>query len=216
MPKEPRSKRSSTEDRKQLGSFIQANGEIMPTACSNCRKNGRVCRVHVRSGRCGECNLHGLKTCNIKITASEWSRLSKERAKLLDKIKEARASSELAMEREKAAQEALSRERAATSAALAKEERLGKQLELLDRRSDEAISVAEANALEAEIEEGLSSLPDGESSNGPELSLSPFTWMDGASLDDLDSSAFFLPDPGLIRFDPSSSGGTVAEAGGSS
>lgn len=214
MPKASSSKSSSSDDRKRLGIFIRANGEIMPRACSNCRRLGRVCKVHVRSGRCSECNIHGLKGCDIKITASEWERLSKERAKLLSQIQDARLASAAAMDRER---EIVARAREATSTALAKEERLAKQLELLDRRADNAVSVAEANALEAEAEErSLSSLPEGVASLGPELALSPFTWANDPSLD---SSDFFAGVSGTLRFDPSlfvDPGGSVAGAGSSS
>lgn len=217
MPKQSSSKRNTAEERKQLGYFIRSNGEIMPRACSNCRKHGRVCKVHARSGRCSECNVHGLKGCDIKITESEWNRLSKQRAKVLAQIKEARAASAVAMEREREAQEALARERAATSTALAKEERLAKQLDLLDKRADNAISVAEASALEAELAESLADLPPAGPSTGLELALSPFTWMSGAGEVDLDASDFFLSNPGVVRFDPSLvGGGTSQEASGSS
>lgn len=114
-------------------------------------------------------------------------------------IRDARAASAVAMESERVAREA-------TSTALAKEERLAKQLELLDKRADNAISVAEADALEAEVlEDALSVLPAGSANPGPELSLSPYTWMDGSSIG-LDASHFFSNFPGAFGFDPFSSG----------
>ncbi len=162
-------KRSSTVERKLLGEFIRQHGKIMPKACSHCNKAGRVCRVHVRSGRCSECNIRNLRGCNIKITESEWSRLHKERSKLLSQIRDARAASAAALEVERSAREA-------TSTARSKEERLEKQLELLDKRAEDAVSVSESNAREIEVlEESLSSLPEASSSVVPELALSPFS-----------------------------------------
>lgn len=128
----------------------------MPRKCNHCRLENRVCKVHIKSGRCGQCNLHNHKDCDVRITEAEWNRLKKERVRLLDEIERARD---------------------ATSQALAKERRLMKQLELLDTRSSEAIAVQENQAQEAELAEFLAELPQ----EGPSLALHPDTWsaMDG-------------------------------------
>jgi len=155
MPKE---KKSSTERRHILGREIESCGDIMPRKCNHCRLEKRVCKVHIKSGRCGQCNLHNHKDCDVRITEAEWNRLKKERVRLLDEIERARD---------------------ATSQALAKERRLMKQLELLDTRSGEAVAVQENQAQEAELEEFLAELPQEDSS----LALHPDTWsaMEGLS-----------------------------------
>lgn len=139
--------------------------------------------MHIRSGRCGECVSRN-SSCDVKVSSSEWSRLSKERSKLLAQIKEARAASTAALEAERLAREV-------TSTARSKEERLEKQLALLDKRAEEAVSVADASLAEEE-----SSLPAGQPSV-PELSLSPFTWSGDAGLDPND---FFPNAPGAFSF----------------
>lgn len=156
-----------------------------------------MCKVHVKSGVCSECNVRGHKGCDIKVSSSEWNRLRTERSKLLKEMREAREASAAAMEREV---ELVRQAREATSLAFAKEERLAQQLKLLDERADKAVAVTEANAAEAELEEMLSELPPGAPSSGSELMLSPYTWDDGSS--GLDPSAFFSDSGGLVAFDP--------------
>lgn len=200
ISKPPSSKRSSTKDRKFLADFILAHGETMPRACANCQKHGRVCKVHIRSGRCGECVSRNSQGCDIKVSSSEWSRLSKERSKLLAQIKDARAASSAALEAERMAREV-------TSTARSKEERLEKQLALLDKRADEAVSVTEANLFETDAE---SSLPAGQPSVS-ELSLSPFTWSNGQGMNPDD---FFSDvDPGPFGFDLSFLGNPAGPSG---
>jgi hypothetical protein len=80
MPKVP--SKSSTERRLDLASFIDIYGDVMPVACRNCRIANRVCRVHVRSGRCNECNRSNAKDCNIKISENEWSVIKAEKDRL--------------------------------------------------------------------------------------------------------------------------------------
>ncbi|KAK5099537.1 hypothetical protein LTR24_001435 [Lithohypha guttulata] len=81
-------KESSTARRKQLSNFIDSFGNKMPKACSNCRRLGLECKVHVKSGE-------------------EWSRLVSERARLLGEVKKA-LEAQRAVER--ARQEAADRE----------------------------------------------------------------------------------------------------------
>jgi hypothetical protein len=161
MPRAPKTKvppPNSTERRKTLATFIEVHGEIMPRKCNHCVKDQLVCKVHVKSGRCGNCNDRGHNDCNVRVTEAEWRRLKVERSKLLDEIEAARE---------------------ATSKALAKERRLMKQLELLDKRSDDAVALQEAQAQEQEVEEFLAEV--GSTPPGSELALQPDTWsaMDG-------------------------------------
>ena len=60
----------------------------MPVACSNCREAGLVCRVHVRSGRCNECNRANRKNCNIRVSADEWSVIKAEKDRLQSRLAE--------------------------------------------------------------------------------------------------------------------------------
>jgi hypothetical protein len=72
----------------------------MPVACRNCRSSGLVCRVHIRSGRCNECNRHNLKNCNIRISEKEWSLIRQERERLqarLEAIKKEEAEVQRAL-----------------------------------------------------------------------------------------------------------------------
>ena len=68
----------------------------MPTKCTPCREASRVCKVHIRSGRYSACNASNSKRCDIYMTTLEFSRLSKERALLDIKLKEAYKLVELA------------------------------------------------------------------------------------------------------------------------
>ena len=93
MPKTPKSvktniKDSSTVRRLALADFIDSFGDVMPVACRNCRENGLVCRVHIRSGRCNECNRSNSKTCNIRISENEWSTIKEEKDRLQARLLE--------------------------------------------------------------------------------------------------------------------------------
>jgi hypothetical protein len=129
----------------------------MPVACSKCRKYKRTCLVHISSGRYNYYNRYN-SVCDVRVTKAEWSKLKSAREVLLSRLTEARE---------------------ATSLAITKEQRLIKQLALVDRRAATVISVGEREAQEAEVEEVLSLeavLPAGSSSlNSPSMSLSPFT-----------------------------------------
>lgn len=105
MPKD----NSSTERRKRLAAFIEERGTIMVKPCATCAKHGRVCRVHVRSGKCSEC-LRRNQRCDIRVSQSEWDRLKQERKRLRDAIKDAyhaqeqaRKEADLARERQQTA-----------------------------------------------------------------------------------------------------------------
>ena len=79
---------SSTLRRLDLANFIDSFGDVMPVACRNCRENGLVCRVHIRSGRCNECNRSNSKTCNIRISENEWSTIKEEKDRLQARLLE--------------------------------------------------------------------------------------------------------------------------------
>jgi hypothetical protein len=146
-----RKPKSSTVRRATLATFIESFGDEMPTKCSPCKAAGRVCRVHVRSGRCGACNRTNDLSCDISVTASEFQRLLRERKTLNDKLLANRQELE-------AARSALdvAHERYAT--ALAKESRLVKQLDQTAKRASEAIAVEERGIQEAETSEFLEEL----------------------------------------------------------
>ena len=165
MPKQP--KLNSTDRRKDLANKIDVLGTEMPVVCSECRKNNRVCLVHTSSGRCNYCNRHN-STCDVRITESEWQKLKTARESLLSRLAAARE---------------------ATSAAIAKEQRLMKQLALIDRRAARAIAVGEQEAQEAEAKESLEAVLSAGSSSlgGASVFLSPFTWAANDGLSD----AFF-------------------------
>ena len=119
----------------------------MPNPCSHCQQMDRLCRVHSSASRCAECTLHN-KACDIQITDTDFSRLSKRRKDLLLKMRAARFARERALEAERLAREA-------SSAALAKEERLIKELDLLDKCADKIVTTAESRIKEQELDEFL-------------------------------------------------------------
>jgi septal ring factor EnvC (AmiA/AmiB activator) len=86
MPKAPSS--NSTARRLHLATVIDTFGSVMPVACSNCRSAGLVCKVHVRSGRCNECNRSNAKNCNIRISENEWNSILEDRRRLQARLEE--------------------------------------------------------------------------------------------------------------------------------
>lgn len=140
----------------------------MPRACAACIRNRTECKVHVRSGRCGACNIRG-SVCNIRITKTEWDRLRSERERLLREIESARAAQEAAQRAQAAAQKAM-------SDAFKDELRLRKKMTDLETEAEEAIAVEEANIAAAE---GVLDFPP---SSG--LAMSPHTWTALDGLDD--------------------------------
>lgn len=159
---------SSTNRRKTLALFIDEFGEAMVQKCTTCVKHDRVCRVHVRSGKCSECLRRGQR-CNVRVTESEFRRLAAEKAKLKKQIQESRDAQESAF---KAHEEALEKLRVAR----AREERLRQQMDLIDRRADEAISVEDRALRDLEEVEASGVLSVEEPSKGLALNLSPSTW----------------------------------------
>jgi hypothetical protein len=127
-----RTSSNSTTRRINLADFIDAFGDTMVQKCSTCVKHNRVCKVHLRSGRCNNCNRMNQK-CDVKVTQSEFRRLTEEKQKLKRQIDEALSAQADALE--------------ALRTARAREERLRQQMDLTDRRAAEAIAV-ESRALE--------------------------------------------------------------------
>jgi hypothetical protein len=103
---------NSTILRLNLAVYIDLYGDIMPVACRNCRVAGLVCQVHVRSGQCNECNQRNLKSCNIRISESEWVLIRQDRERLqarLEAVKKEEAEVQKALqENAKRAAEAIS------------------------------------------------------------------------------------------------------------
>ena len=139
-------KSSSTVRRHNLGNYVETYGDIMPTKCTPCKEAGRVCRVHVRSGRCGACNNTNNTGCDIQVTASEFRRLVSKRDALKRNLSESNDELESARSALDAAHERF-------STALAKVSRLSKELSQNERRAEEAIAVEDRSIREQEVEE---------------------------------------------------------------
>jgi hypothetical protein len=184
MPKQP--SESSTARRRRLYEFVESFGETMVQKCLTCEKHNRVCKVHIRSGKCSECLKRGQR-CNVRVTQSEFTRLASEKEKLRIRIKETREAQNEAL---KASEKALEDLRVAR----AREERLRQQMDLLDRRAEEAIAVEERSIAEQELDEGT--ITFGNSSEGLALNLSPSTWgaMEGWPLEAWETSDVALAD----------------------
>lgn len=166
--------KSSTIRRKELASFIEEFGDNMVRPCSSCRNAKRVCRVHIRSGKCGECVRRGRSDCDVRVSESEWGVLQREHEKL-------RKDMEKAREETVALQERLNK-------SMSKEMRLRKQLDALERREADAIAVEERDIEEQEKEEQEWVLEP--EAAGTDLHLNPFTW---SSLDGIPDDFWDLP-----------------------
>lgn len=165
MPKHPQV--SSTVRRQRLCEFIESFGETMVKKCATCVKHNRVCKVHVRSGKCSECLRRGQR-CDVKVTESEFKRLAAEKEKLRASIKESKEAQNEAIKASEKALEAL-------RVAQAREERLRRQMDLLDRRAEEAIAVEEKSIEDQEKLEA-ETLSFDDPPEGLALNLSPSTW----------------------------------------
>jgi hypothetical protein len=153
--------RNSTERRLDLADFIDNFGDTMVQKCSNCAQHNHVCKVHLRSGKCNHCNRKNLR-CDVKVTQSEFRRLTEEKQKLRRQIDEALSAQADALE--------------ALRTARAREERLRQQMDLTDRRAAEAIAVESRALEELEAAEGQETLVPDTSTEGLALQLSPSTW----------------------------------------
>ena len=170
----PKSKKSSTTRRHELFNFIDSNGSVldMVRKCSQCRQSGRVCKVHIRSGKCASCVRRNISECDVRVTENEFSRLRRERERLRKAMESARTEAVMAQQRVVEAQ-------AEANRSLSKEMRLRKQLDALETKEGEAISVEERNIeLQEQQENGLETLlPNFPPKDpGPDLALNPLTW----------------------------------------
>ena len=130
---------NSTTRRLDLADIIDAFGDTMVRKCSNCAKHNRLCKVHLGSGKCNHCNRKNID-CDVKVTQSEFRRLTEEKQKLRRQIDEALSAQAEALEMLRTAR--------------AREERLRKQMNLTDQRAAEAIAVESRALEELESEEG--------------------------------------------------------------
>lgn len=173
--------KSSTDRRKELSSFIEEFGDIMTRPCKRCKDSRRVCKAHVRSGKCQHCARAGYSDCDIRVTQSEWDRLRREHSRLFREMEQARSAAVAAQERVAAAQEEASK-------ALSKEMRLRKQLDRLQEEEAEAIAVEERSIELQELDEWTLE-PD--ALGGPDLALAPLTW---TSVDGLPDDFWEIPE----------------------
>jgi galactokinase len=192
MPKQPKDPKqpiaNSTSRRRRLAEFIDTFGIVMVQKCSTCAKHNRVCKVHVSSGKCSACHFKNQR-CDVRVTQSEFARLATEKEKLRKQIKESRDAQDAAV---KAHEKALEDLRVARS----REERLRQQMDLIDRRADEAIAVESREIEELEQAEQSELLTFGEvPENGFNLHLSPHTWgaFEGYPIDFWDPSVDTAP-----------------------
>lgn len=154
-----RVKRNSTQRRLELAEVIDNFGDTMVKKCSTCVKHNRVCKVHVRSGRCNECTRRSQRF-DVKVTQNEFHRLIDEKQKLKRNIDEALSAQADALE--------------ALRTARARAERLRQQMDLIDKRAEEAISVESRSVEEQEAEEVLDT--SGVDNSGLALQLLSETW----------------------------------------
>ncbi len=155
----------------------------MVKKCGTCEKNGRVCKVHIRSGKCSECLRRGQR-CDVKVSQSEFQRLAEQKQKLRKKIQDSRDEQEAAMRIHEKALEDL-------KIARVREERLRQQMDLLDRRAEEAISVEERGIEEQEATEAAELFPVDPLLENLGINLSPSTW---SAIDGLPDDFWDIPD----------------------
>lgn len=158
VQKPKKSKGDSTVRRHGLADFVELYGDEMPTKCTPCKRAGRICRVHINSGRCGACNASNSDDCDIRVTASEFRRLAKERTSLQRKLKDSRDAVSKARDRVVEVQAMMDAAQEGYRTALAKEDRLMRQMEQNERRAGEAISVEERGIQDQEMQEFLEEL----------------------------------------------------------
>jgi hypothetical protein len=179
----------------------------MPRACSACVRNHTECKVHVRSGVCGECHLRGSK-CNIRITKSEWERLRSERERLLREIREAREAQAAAHQAQLAAQRS-------AADAFAREIGLREKMASLEKDAEDAIAVEDARLSSLEESEGVRDEGDETLDLPPSsgLALSPYTWSITAGIPDEQFWAPSLSVPWVVSSEPASPGGSNGAGG---
>lgn len=164
----------------------------MPRACSNCRRAGVECKVHVRSGTCGECHLKG-GTCDIRITQEEWQRLLSERARLLMELKTAQTAQKAAEAARQVAEKARKEAEQARHNAIEQESVLREELRKVELEAEESIAVEEAQIAALERHEEEQRQQQAPQPASEDLALSPFTWSAGDGIGD----DFWGPSPSV-------------------
>ncbi|OQN95253.1 hypothetical protein B0A48_18710 [Cryoendolithus antarcticus] len=138
--------------------------------------------------KCGTCEKNGQCTrCDVKVLQSEFQRLSDQKQKLRKKIQDSRDEQEAAMRVHEKALEDL-------KLARVREERLRQQMDLLDRRAEEAISVEERGIEEqeaAEAENAAELFPVDPLLENLGINLSPSTW---SAIDGLPDDFWDIPE----------------------
>lgn len=170
----------------------------MPRLCSPCRRSGKSCKVHVRSGRCGECYLSGA-TCNIRVTKSKWDRLKLERERLLKEIESARKAQTDARQAQLRADREL-------DVAFKTEMKLRHEMTSIEAEAEEVIAIEEANLDSLEQQTKIIDFSPLEFSG---LVLSSYTWSAGDGLAD----QFWAPSPSLSWVLSSESNGQFRTSG---
>jgi hypothetical protein len=175
MPKEPKRSKPKLSDTETstvrcyaLAEFIDLFRTVIVQKCSSCRKHNRMCKVYIRSGKCSAYHFKN-QSCDVRVTQSEFTRLAAEKIKLQTQIKETIDAQNAAVKAHKKALEDL-------RVARSKEERLRKQIDLVNRRAEDTIAVKSREIEEIEQAEGsgvLSFSPV--SDKGFNLYLSPNT-----------------------------------------
>ena len=168
MPYRPE---SSTVRRRKLAEYVNFFGDIIVKSCSTYSKYKREYRVYIRSGKYSKCIRRGQRY-DIQVTQSEQEHLKKEKTKLRQGIKKAYKAQEKA--------------RADLQVAFARKMRLRQQMDFLDKRVKDAVSIKESALAEADQEVIDFSQP----SEGSALNLSPYTW---SALDDLPDGFWDVP-----------------------
>ncbi len=117
--------------------------------CSYCSQHQKSCKVDVRSGRCAECVRRG-RACNVRTTKAESDKPVAARSTLKNQGVDAAKARAEARQAELLAHEA-------AQAAQAKEDRLRKQLELIEKRDHIAFDeeLAEVDELDPPIPHDL-------------------------------------------------------------
>ena len=147
---------TSTVRRRLLADFIDFESSKMMKFCSICRHHSRVCKVHFRSESYSEC-LRRNQRCDVRVIENEWKKFKIKKFKLCQEIRDALAAQKEARKAENKA----AFERRVT---LIKEMRLRQQMNLLEKRADEAIALKEAQIVEEDsvmnfdLEDSMSSL----------------------------------------------------------
>jgi hypothetical protein len=182
------SKPSSSERRRRQADRIDELGRIMVRSCDRCVAQKLVCRVHIGSGRCGACTRSNSSGCNVRVTEHEWARL-RERRKALEEKREQNRWAVVRKQEELVQRMAeLTKAQEELSAAWSKDSRLQKEMDQLEQKEAEALSVEEAELDAAE--------PSGSS---VDLALQPSSWsLSDNILDDFWSDPQFLNVPEVV------------------